>query len=333
MSGVEVAGFLLAAFPLLISALEHYREGAELLSDWWRIQRAYKKCKQDIEYHQILFESNVEEFLLPLVVNEAELQILMENPAGEGWEDPELEERLKQRLPKSYNLYLDIIGDINKLMEKLKKELGVGNAYFQSRVNESKGSTETKIYQRDLLSVSNVQFQAKRITFSLKKSSRAKLFRELKECNDRMRKLLESSDRTSAAKHVQRISNQHLAHTKLTQFWCHAEKLHHALSRAFQCACKSHKANLRLQHRTTEEAEFDLLFSMKTTPDSWGWQETKIKMLHNEPLSEAMAIKVTATENMSPSLATPQHRIMKSTRSSALNKAERNASLQCVPNR
>ena len=136
MSGVEAVGLLLGAFPLLISALEHYREGAELLSDWWRIQRAYKKCKQDIEYHRILFESNVEEFLLPLVVDEAELRVLMANPAGDEWEDPELGKRLQERLPKSYNLYLDIIGDINKLMEKLKKELGVGNASFQSRVDE-----------------------------------------------------------------------------------------------------------------------------------------------------------------------------------------------------
>ena len=35
MSGVVgAAGFNLAAFPLLISALEHYRESAEVLEDW-----------------------------------------------------------------------------------------------------------------------------------------------------------------------------------------------------------------------------------------------------------------------------------------------------------
>jgi len=34
MSGVEIAGFVLAAFPLLISAGEHYREGFEPLVKW-----------------------------------------------------------------------------------------------------------------------------------------------------------------------------------------------------------------------------------------------------------------------------------------------------------
>lgn len=45
MSGVEAAGFVLAAFPLLISALEHYRESAEVLKDWWRFKREYRKVK------------------------------------------------------------------------------------------------------------------------------------------------------------------------------------------------------------------------------------------------------------------------------------------------
>lgn len=45
MSGVEAAGFVLAAFPLLISALEHYRESAEVLKDWWRYKREYRKVK------------------------------------------------------------------------------------------------------------------------------------------------------------------------------------------------------------------------------------------------------------------------------------------------
>lgn len=45
MSGVEAAGLVLAAFPLLISALEHYRESAEVLKDWWRYKREYRKVK------------------------------------------------------------------------------------------------------------------------------------------------------------------------------------------------------------------------------------------------------------------------------------------------
>jgi hypothetical protein len=37
MSGVEVASFVLAAFPLAISALEYYQETAETLGVFWKI--------------------------------------------------------------------------------------------------------------------------------------------------------------------------------------------------------------------------------------------------------------------------------------------------------
>lgn len=136
MSGIEVAGLVLGAFPILIHALDRYREGAEVLMDWWRIQRAYKKCRQDLSYHQLLFEGNIERFLLPLVVDDDEMKALMADPAGDGWEDKELETRLQERLPKSYNLFLDIMANINELMETLKKELGINNIDFQATLSD-----------------------------------------------------------------------------------------------------------------------------------------------------------------------------------------------------
>lgn len=136
MSGIEIAGLVLGAFPILLHALDRYREGAEVLTDWWRIQRSYKKCKQDLDYHRILFEGNIERFLLPLVVDEDELRGLMADPAGEEWEDKDMEMRLKERLPKSYNVLLNIMSGINELMEALKRELGVQNTSFQAFINQ-----------------------------------------------------------------------------------------------------------------------------------------------------------------------------------------------------
>jgi hypothetical protein len=135
MSGIELAGLVLGAFPVLLHALEGYRMAAEEMTEWWRIQRTYKKCHQDLKYYQILFEDNVERFLLPLVVDDDESRTLLADPAGKGWEDKELETRLQQRLPKSYALFLDIIRDVQGLMESLKQELGVSNSKFQAHIN------------------------------------------------------------------------------------------------------------------------------------------------------------------------------------------------------
>ena len=136
MSGIEIAGLVLGAFPLVIHALESYREGAETMKDWLQVQQAYKKCKHLVGCHRVVFENTLEELLLPLVENEDELKELMDDPAGVAWEDADLEKRLRERLPKSYGLLLEIIRNINELMECLKKELGVKNPNFHAKIDK-----------------------------------------------------------------------------------------------------------------------------------------------------------------------------------------------------
>jgi hypothetical protein len=136
MSGVEVAGFVLAAFPLLISALEDYRQGWEILEDWWKIKREYKKCQQNLKIQKLVFEENLEQLLSTLVQDDEELKLLIAKPGGDLWQDAELESGLKERLPKSYEVYLEIIGEIMAVMKSLKKELGVDVHAFQSRIEE-----------------------------------------------------------------------------------------------------------------------------------------------------------------------------------------------------
>ncbi|KAF2262757.1 hypothetical protein CC78DRAFT_519767 [Lojkania enalia] len=285
MSGIEIAGLVLGAFPILIHALESYRESAEVLVDWWRIQRAYKKCKQDLHYHRILFEGNIERFLLPLIVDDDELKTLMADPAGDAWEDKELETRLTERLPKSYGLFLDIMSDINELMEALKKELGVNNSKFQASVNPSGTLIKSNASRKDILSISNVEFQAKRIKFSLKKSSRERLFSQLQQANDRMRNLLESNDHVTAARRRREtVKTPSIVSRKMSEFWLHAKRLHEALSKAWLCGCATHVANLQLQHRTSEKVEFDVLFHLGSSSDRGGWRETKIKMIPGDSL-------------------------------------------------
>lgn len=125
MSGIEIAGLLLGVFPLLISALEHYRESAEVLDDWWQIKKEYKKCKNEIKVQELAFENNLERFLLPLVVDDNEIAALIAEPGGIKWKDPALEDKLKSRLPKSYEVFLDTIFDIKSTVDGLKEELGV----------------------------------------------------------------------------------------------------------------------------------------------------------------------------------------------------------------
>jgi hypothetical protein len=140
MSGVEVAGFLLAAFPLAISALEHYRDAAEPLGIFWKIRREYKTWMHNLNFCRLAFEQNLEEFLLPLIADEDELQQLIADPGGPEWKNPELDERLRRRLPKSYDLYLESISRIKDVMDELNGVLGIHNA---SQVSEDEVGNTT----------------------------------------------------------------------------------------------------------------------------------------------------------------------------------------------
>jgi hypothetical protein len=149
----------------------------------------------------------------------------------------------------------------------------------------------------DLLSISNIEFQAKRLKFSLKKSSRERLFSQLQDANDRMRNLLESSDHVTAARRSRDTTKSpSLVNKKINEFWRHAKRLHEALSKAWQCGCGSHVANLQLQHRTSDNIEFEVLFDLGSKTGHGNWRGTKIKMIHGGASSTAVGISITVPQ-------------------------------------
>ena len=70
------------------------------------------------------------------MVEDDDIASLIASPAGTLWKDPAMEDRLKSRLPKSYDLFLDTINDINASMDELKNELGVNRVGFQQGLQE-----------------------------------------------------------------------------------------------------------------------------------------------------------------------------------------------------
>ena len=134
MSGVEVAGLLLGAFPLIISAMEHYRKSAEVYQNWWEYKREYRKSINDIKFQEMAFKSNVESLLLPLMVDEDEAAALIADPGGIKWKDPALEAKMKSRFPKPYDLFLDTIYDIKYTVDDLKEDLGISRDQDDSNI-------------------------------------------------------------------------------------------------------------------------------------------------------------------------------------------------------
>lgn len=92
------------------------RQSAEVFEDWWQIKKEfkkeYKKCKNEIILQELAFENNLASFLLPLLVDDNQIAVLIAEPGDTKRKDQALEDKLKSRLPKSYDLFVDTIYDI-----------------------------------------------------------------------------------------------------------------------------------------------------------------------------------------------------------------------------
>jgi hypothetical protein len=125
MSGVEVAGLILGAFPIVLSALEQYRQGFLRLKSWWNFQRTFEELIDDVGMQNTMFESNLERLLSPFVHSDGHMGVLLCEPLGSAWQDAELEEKLRDRLRGSYIWYLSIVSRMHDALKELQRLLGI----------------------------------------------------------------------------------------------------------------------------------------------------------------------------------------------------------------
>jgi hypothetical protein len=125
LTGIEVAGLILSIFPLVISGLEHYKEGFETLHGWWMYRTDYLEFLRKIGVQSVLFQANLEELLGPIVESEALLHELMRNPRSPAWNNEQLEKRLRKQLPTSYDWYRLTVEEMHKDLKRLKERLNI----------------------------------------------------------------------------------------------------------------------------------------------------------------------------------------------------------------
>ena len=125
VTGIEIAGLALAAFPVVISYLEHYRSGLETLKEWWKFRTEFLSFLNEVGVQSVFYTENLEALLAPIVPSDVEMRALLDDPGGPPWQDPTLEQRLKERLPKSYDWYRLRVEAIDNILEDMKKRLGI----------------------------------------------------------------------------------------------------------------------------------------------------------------------------------------------------------------
>ncbi|KAI9668915.1 MAG: hypothetical protein M1829_005227 [Trizodia sp. TS-e1964] len=276
LTGVELAGIILATFPLVISGLEHYENGFQQIKDWIRFRADFAKFMNALCRQRIFFRQNIEELLAPVVASEYEMSQLLDNPGGQAWADPELNEKLIMRLPGEYEYecYISTAVSILELLEKLKLKLKIVEG--QLHWTES-GSSSGRI---------RWEYEFKRISYTFGKKKREKLMSDLEKHNNEIQTLLGNSERLEPMRRRRRSAIPSFFQRIRTQ----ACSLHSALNRAWKCECSSsHATKLLLEKRVNKDGmglamieespavKFGVFFCLKTQPRAV-WCATEIKM-------------------------------------------------------
>ncbi|KAL8866471.1 MAG: hypothetical protein Q9198_008875 [Flavoplaca austrocitrina] len=125
MSGIEVAGIVLAVFPILINGLNHVVAGIQTAKRWKRYRLKLKDYADTLESASVYFLDTLEELLSDLVHTDDELSLLLKNPGGSLWKETKYEERLRRRLDRSYASYLKNVAKLVQALQNMCERLGV----------------------------------------------------------------------------------------------------------------------------------------------------------------------------------------------------------------
>ncbi|KAH0497862.1 hypothetical protein TgHK011_005144 [Trichoderma gracile] len=323
MSGFEIAGIILGAFPIAISALEAYRDLAERLGLLYKIRLECKKWHDDLELNKIIFTRNLRKLLLPLVVDDERIRELLSEPGGDRWKEESIAESLERRLQGSYQLYMQYIQYMKRTMDEINAKLAIDSEWAKRLLDESQASSK-KSTLKGLISRERLALQVYKFKLSNSDSIRKRLFDELEEHNNKLEALLRSGDEDvrlmSDRRSRKRLENLDMS---LCGFWKKAKSVFQALANAWICQCQQHGARLLLQHRTKGAAEFEILLT-GFSPPRLGFHRIRVSE-GGDMVAAALKENVTLIESMPP--RQPSHKQSHPTKSALRTKNSRQGSL------
>ena len=121
MSGFEVAGIALAVFPILV-------EGVQTIEHWRRYRVKLQDYTDIIGTQGVYYQDTLEELLSGIVQSEDEVTDFIAQPRGAIWSIPQYEEKLRQRLGRSYEVYMRLLENMVKALFSMCEKLGIDSS-------------------------------------------------------------------------------------------------------------------------------------------------------------------------------------------------------------
>lgn len=291
MSGIEVAGLLLGAFPLCISAMEHYEDTRRAAGTFVHIRRQHGKNYRRIRLCQTQFTLTIRQLLQPLLesatVDQKEHDELLAEPGGKHWKKPHVRSAISERLAEGGQDFVDALQDMFDTMSELGDQIYVNDPQFQALLKgkEHGKSSVTAQGDRDIDAraiAANLAFQTRRLKYAMTGARRDALLDDVDKQNQLLRDIVDSNDRLVSLSQTQNGRMRGPKPQKaILHLWAHAERIFRLLSDSWNCPCKAqHCADLWLKHRTTGLVDFQLHLrycqALQTSSRPWTSKSVKI---------------------------------------------------------
>lgn len=126
MSGVEIAGLVLGAYPVLLRTAKDLREIFKDVKTWWRFEREFENFLSDVETEHIKYSLSLQILLEDLDIPEEEKENLQVSYNSSGWHDVKTQAELRRRIQdRYYDWFMRQLAAMNKTLEDLQRLLPV----------------------------------------------------------------------------------------------------------------------------------------------------------------------------------------------------------------
>ena len=124
MSGLEVAGVILGAIPIIISAIDKYKTTSQRLK-WFRYKEPYiAQLIQSLKEQKFFLESDIIVTLkMSTDLESNEISNWLQKPDSSLFEDPEIAEAVREYLGEGYIQYKGAIDRCQCILEGIAKDI------------------------------------------------------------------------------------------------------------------------------------------------------------------------------------------------------------------
>jgi hypothetical protein len=125
MTGAEVAGLVLGAIPLVISALEHYDDFAQPTKDFFHQKRYQRKLSQELYMIHISYDQAIRLLLKGIAETTSDREAMIDNPRSELWREGHIADSLRHQLGLVYKPFLLTIEEMAEMLAELLTNLNI----------------------------------------------------------------------------------------------------------------------------------------------------------------------------------------------------------------